>query len=144
MVVQPNLPEDADWSPVTAEMAERRLVDLTAAAAPAGKTDLMVWPNRRVRFITMRTQAFVRRLRCSRERSTRGSSSEPWRRHVTGQPLNSAVMLAPDGHLVDRYDKMYLVPFGEFIPPLFGWVNRISQEAGDFSPGQRVVVVSGG
>ena len=57
-----------------------------------------------------------------------------------GQPLNSAVLLTPAGDLVDRYDKIDLVPFGEYVPEFFSWVNRISQEAGDFVPGTRVVV----
>ena len=55
-------------------------------------------------------------------------------------PLNSAVLLRPDGTLVDRYDKINLVPFGEFVPKIFGFVNRITQEAGDFAPGNRIVV----
>ena len=57
-----------------------------------------------------------------------------------GAPLNSAVLLRPDGTLVDRYDKINLVPFGEFVPRIFGFVNRITQEAGDFAPGNRIVV----
>ena len=57
-----------------------------------------------------------------------------------GAPLNSAVLLRPDGQLVDRYDKINLVPFGEFVPKIFGFVNRITQEAGDFAPGNRIVV----
>ena len=57
-----------------------------------------------------------------------------------GAPLNSAVLLRPDGTLVDRYDKINLVPFGEFVPKVFGFVNRITQEAGDFAPGNRIVV----
>jgi apolipoprotein N-acyltransferase len=42
--------------------------------------------------------------------------------------------------MVDRYDKIKLVPFGEFVPDIFGWVNRITKEAGDFQAGNRVVV----
>ena len=56
------------------------------------------------------------------------------------EPLNSAVFLAPDGRLSGRYDKVHLVPFGEFVPPLFGWINKISSEAGDYAAGERIVV----
>ncbi len=36
-----------------------------------------------------------------------------------GAPLNSAVLLRPDGTVVDRYDKINLVPFGEYRPEDF-------------------------
>jgi apolipoprotein N-acyltransferase len=57
------------------------------------------------------------------------------------QPMNSAVVLGPDGVEVGRYDKIELVPFGEFVPPIFGWVNRITQEAGDFVPGRDIRIL---
>ena len=60
-------------------------------------------------------------------------------RHAHREPLNSAVMLNPNGDLIDRYDKINLVPFGEYVPKFFGFVNRITQEAGDFVPGNRIV-----
>jgi apolipoprotein N-acyltransferase len=49
---------------------------------------------------------------------------------------NSVWGLSPD-HLTQwRYDKHHLVPFGEFIPPLFKWFTRMMNiPLGDFNRG---------
>jgi len=52
-----------------------------------------------------------------------------------GAPLNSAMMLDPEGRVLDEYDKINLVPFGEFVPEVFSFVNRVTKEAGDFAAG---------
>lgn len=52
-----------------------------------------------------------------------------------GQPLNSSVLVAPDGQPIGQYDKVILVPFGEYVPRYFGFVKRITREVSDFVPG---------
>ncbi len=57
------------------------------------------------------------------------------------QPLNSAVLLGPEGREAGRYDKIDLVPFGEFVPRAFWFVNRVTQETGDFVAGKDIKVL---
>ncbi len=144
VLVQPNISEEEEWTPVTAEMLHRRMVSMTEAVAASANPDLIVWPEAPGPLYYYVDPAF-------REKVTElARSTHAWFIFGTvagtpqGQPLNSAIMLAPDGHLVDRYDKMFLVPFGEFVPSVFWWVNRVTQEAGDFVPGNRVVVFPAG
>ncbi|QKV91264.1 apolipoprotein N-acyltransferase [Streptomyces sp. NA02950] len=45
----------------------------------------------------------------------------------------SSVLIGPKGPTGDRYDKMRLVPFGEYIParPLLGWATSVGKAAGE-------------
>jgi len=52
-------------------------------------------------------------------------------------PKNSAIVLAPTGVQLLQYDKIHLVPFGEYVP---GWafpgkIGKITAQVGDFVPG---------
>jgi apolipoprotein N-acyltransferase len=61
-------------------------------------------------------------------------SGAPWPRR---QFTNSVVALQPQTEAASyRYDKHHLVPFGEFVPPLFQWFVRLMHiPMGNFSRG---------
>lgn len=58
-------------------------------------------------------------------------------RGAARQWFNSAFLRAPDGRMVGRYDKIVLMPFGEFLPlaSLFPDLKRLSPNTGDFTAG---------
>ena len=55
---------------------------------------------------------------------------------------NTALLLDRDGRVLGRYDKNYLLIFGEYLPfsDLFPFLKRWFPESGDFRPGRTVEV----
>ncbi|MDQ2710905.1 MAG: apolipoprotein N-acyltransferase [Acidobacteriota bacterium] len=136
LVVQPNLDPDLQWTGVVQDQTEQQLSLLSnALTAP-----LVIWPE------------LPAPLYYYDDLDFRRTATDIARRHgyflfgtvaYTGQhqPLNTALLLGPDGSEAGRYDKIDLVPFGEFVPGIFSFVNRITHEAGDFVPGHDIKVL---
>ncbi|WP_338675294.1 apolipoprotein N-acyltransferase [Streptomyces sp. SCSIO 30461] len=62
-----------------------------------------------------------------------------------GGIFKSSVLVGPAGPTGDRYDKMRLVPFGEYVPArgLLGWATSVGRAAGeDRMRGDRQVVMA--
>jgi apolipoprotein N-acyltransferase len=56
--------------------------------------------------------------------------------------FNSASFVAPNGMFVGRYDKMHLVPFGEYVPfrKLLSFAGGLTKQVGEMTHGKHRVV----
>lgn len=145
--LQPNIDMDFAWTGRSVLETRQQLAYLSlesALEAGSEPPDLLVWPEVPAPFYYERDPIF---------RAEANNLARLTRTHFLfgtvaftpeGAPLNSAQLISPTGAPIARYDKMFLVPFGEFIPPGFSWINRITNEGGDFAPGQQVIAPPAG
>lgn len=137
LIVQPNLDTEMQWTTASLAVVERQLATFSRSQ-PA---PLIIWPEVPAPFYPGEPEfrAYVESI--ARENHAYllfGGVAY----NSAQAPLNSAFLFDPSGSMIARYDKIKLVPFGEYVPDIFGWVNRITKEAGDFAPGEKIVEFS--
>src|SRR5258708_17746495 len=71
-----------------------------------------------------------------------GIGSDPSATDNTFNYYNSAMIFGADGAHVGRYDKIHLVPFGEYIPfkNLLTFAHKVTGKVSDFSRGREHTV----
>jgi apolipoprotein N-acyltransferase len=143
LLVQPNLSETEQWTAESLHAKVNRMADVSLRSALTGAAQapsLIVWPEVPAPFYYFDDPQFRDQFNGLARAARASVLSGIVARTSAGEPLNSAVLVSPEGRAVSRYDKINLVPFGEFVPWPFGFANKISTEVGDFVPGQRIVV----
>jgi apolipoprotein N-acyltransferase len=142
-VVQGDIPQAVKWDAAFRAETLRIYGSLTRDVAPGSR--LVVWPEAAV-------PAYVR-LEPGAMRWLTDLANGAGVPLLVGAPdvendgravryLNSAFLVDAAG-LRARYDKMHLVPFGEYVPlkRLLFFVDAIAAEIGDFTPGRRVAIL---
>ena len=144
-LVQPNFPQFSrypkDWHErfnSAVDEVERLTMD---AVQPGKEPALVIWPEVPAPFYLNHDPEFrARAIRIAqRTQSYFLLGIVDWRKQPDGKmaPYNSAAMLDPSGSVIAQYDKIHLVPFGEYVPfpKVFFFVDRLTAEAGDFRSG---------
>ncbi len=133
-LLQGNIPQDEKFEPGSGVPLA---LDWYAAQLDGARAALVVAPETALPLLPQQLpDGYWDRLR--RRFATGGQAA------LVGIPLgnrevgysNSIVGLRPGTEAVYRYDKHHLVPFGEFIPPLFRWFTEMMNiPLGDFNRG---------
>jgi apolipoprotein N-acyltransferase len=144
ILVQPNIPDDVEWSQDLLDRTEARLtiLSLSSILERGRQPALIVWPEAPAPFYDY-DPGFQKFTRSIAKTSMVPLLTGVVGRAPDGEPLNSALLINPLGNVISRYDKVHLVPFGEFVPWPFGLITgKVSKEAGTFEAGSRVVISS--
>lgn len=148
-LLQGNVPQGLKFDPARYE----RTLETYARLAEASRARLIVLPETALpRFLDLVDPAYIERLKAVAVRN--GGDlllGVPLRRQrrpgdtAPGAYFNSVISLGVSPSA--SYDKVHLVPFGEFVPPGFGWILAVLKiPLSDFSRGgalQRPMAVAG-
>lgn len=141
IAIQPNVPMEPVESLEESDalvarhlaMSKEALHDIIDTNAPR----VVIWPESPMNFMYARDSAF-RDLLAEFTKANRTSvifnGLEP---APANGSYNAAVMVNEEGRLIAQYDKIRLLPFGEYVP-LPRWVpgaNLLPVMVGDFTPG---------
>jgi apolipoprotein N-acyltransferase len=153
LLVQENIPVDENWTRDTFERTLRELAELSVEGAGSGSSrvrdakpgnvDLIVWPESPAPFFTSDPLFREPVSQMAREAHSWvvtgaiGSTPAMQGGKSASQVFNSAALISPSGDWTARYDKVHLVPFGEYLPfpRLFAFAGGLTKEVGEFNRG---------
>jgi apolipoprotein N-acyltransferase len=148
-VVQGSIEQSLKWNPDQRIFTMLTYRDLTQKAA-ANKPWLVVWPETAMPFFFQNDQTATEWLEAMvRETGSALLFGGPAFEEVGQEThyFNRAYLLDGRGKVLDHYDKVHLVPFGEYVPlqKYLTFVKKLTQAAGDYvaGPGARVLTLDG-
>ncbi|MCC6544930.1 MAG: apolipoprotein N-acyltransferase, partial [Nitrospirae bacterium] len=146
-VIQGNIPQHLKWN----RGFQRKTIDtyhrLTNEAAELS-ADLVVWPETAAPFFFQEDSSYREEvLDIAAVGNTYLLFGNPSYKFfdddIKPHMLNSAYLISPYRDILARYDKIHLVPFGEYVPfsNILFFVEKLASGTGDFSPGRDHIVM---
>ncbi|MCG6964637.1 MAG: apolipoprotein N-acyltransferase [Acidobacteria bacterium] len=134
--LQPGTTLEETWDPADSARIADRVWQLTHEAAAAG-AQVVLWPESAVPYILERDTSYrdlvttlARQLKINIVLNSIGFTSD-------GGYTNAAYVVTPAGVEKRRYDKIRLVPFGEYVPFVgrLAFARALVRQVGHFTPG---------
>ncbi len=147
-LVQGNVDQSVKWLPSFQHETLQRYGTLSAAALEAGP-DLIIWPETALPFYFLQdeelTEEALKVVRGSKTYFLFGSPSF-CRTGKRTRYYNSAYLVDPSAKVMGKYDKVHLVPYGEYVPlkRYFPFLGKMVEAVGDFDSGNEGQVLSWG
>ena len=136
-LLQPNISQEMRWDPESLLQIFQRMMTMTQRAIDDGAS-IVVWPESTVPLSYSVTEAYREAIESiSRQHGVDiilGSVAED--RARPGHLWNAAFLVSA-GRTVGHYDKMKLVPFGEYVPlrKMLFFAEKLVRAVGDFQFG---------
>ena len=141
-IIQGNIDQSVKWNPAYQQKTVdtyRRLTRSTSNFEP----ELIVWPETSMPFFfqdNMKISHQVLEIAVDSGANLIFGSPAYKRKAGGTEYYNRVYLLSHNGEISGYYDKVHLVPFGEYIPlkRFLPFVHRLVQAAGDFASGKKM------
>ena len=143
-VAQGNIEQHLKWNKLYQQPTMKIYKELTLQAAEE-KPELVVWPEAATPFYYSLDPSGTKYVQdLAKTSGVPLLFGSPYKKTMGEKELayNRAFLISNQGETIDVYDKMHLVPFGEFVPfrqALF-FIEKMVEIIGDFGLGKRATV----
>ncbi len=144
-IVQGNIEQDKKWEPAYQDAVLEIYNNLSLKAALSSPS-LVIWPETAVPFLFGHDKEYTKKLYDFQNKLNSyllfGSVLLKEERKGKNLLSNSAVLLDKTGKVSYIYDKIHLVPFGEYVPlkNFFFFLDKLVVGIGDYIPGDHYSV----
>ena len=140
-VIQGNIPQELKWNLKAKDFIIDRYITLTGQALK-DKPDLIIWPEAALPVVLEEEPHYYEMVKdfVKEAKAPLLFGAVTLRDNIY---YNSALLISGEGRLLARYDKLHLVPFGEYIPlrKIFSFLETVVP-IGDFTSGREYTVLN--
>lgn len=144
-IIQGNIDQSQKWNPDLQVKTMQKYINLSFTVKKF-KPDIIVWPETAASFYflyDMKLSAMI--IKAVNEANSDFLIGAPFfiSKGKILEYYNSAYLINHDGNILGKYDKVHLVPFGEYVPfkKWLPFLGKMTQCADDFQSGDKGVVI---